>query len=447
MKNKIILPDEVQEILYRLSICSFDAYIVGGSVRDSILGKIPSDWDICTSALPDDITKIFSDYTVIPTGLKHGTVSIVIRNQMYEISTFRIDGDYSDKRHPDNVSFTDNLKVDLSRRDFTINAMAYSPSKGLIDPFDGARDIKDKIIRCVGIPDKRFDEDALRMLRAIRFSAQLGFKIENLTWQAIIDRPYLILKISNERIQQELNKILLSDYPEHIKTIHDSGMLYPILPSISRCFGFDQKNPYHVYDVGNHTMQVMHHVPKKLHLKLTALLHDIGKPATFVLDENGIGHFPKHEKVSSELAFKILKTLKYDNATIAKVINLIKHHMKVIPTNKRGMRRLLNQVGGESIYDWLIIKKADNLAQNLELSNDSLLKLKKSRLLLEEIKQDEECFSMKNLAINGNDLKTMGYKQGKIIGEILKDCLNQVIDNEDKNNKEYLVEYINQIKH
>jgi len=446
MQNKIQLPEHVKEIIGLLDSNSFSAYVVGGAIRDSLLGRPVHDWDICTEALPEDVIRIFSKYTVVPTGLKHGTVSIIIDGWMYEVSTFRADGDYSDNRHPDSVTFIRDIRNDLCRRDFTINAMAYNEKEGLIDPFDGMLDIENKIIRCVGIPDRRFDEDALRMLRAIRLSSQLGFSISGLTQQAIIDRPYLILKISPERVQQEINKILLSDHPEYIKKIYDYRIMEPIIPELHKCFGVDQKNENHIYNVGEHIIETIKYTPNNLILRLSAMLHDIGKPSTMTVDANGVGHFYRHEDVSCDMAREILQRLKYDNYTIDEVCLLVKTHMNCIPATKRTMRRLLNQIGKERIMNWFALKDADAKAR--KESNYLFIKNKidKSIDLYNQVILDDECFSLKDLAINGDDLKNIGYKEGKEIGETLADCLRIVIEDAEKNNKEYLLEYVNQIK-
>lgn len=446
MENKIQLPNHVKEIIELLELNSFSAYVVGGAIRDSFLGREVHDWDICTNALPEDIIKIFSKHTVVPTGLKHGTVSVIIDGQMYEVSTFRSDGDYSDNRHPDKVIFIDSIKEDLSRRDFTINAIAYNEKEGLIDPYDGQSDLKYQTINCVGDPNLRFQEDALRMLRAIRFSSQLGFDVGNV-WGAIKENKNLISNISAERIRDELNKILLSDNPKMIGELHTIGLLDIIIPELSNCFGFDQKNKNHIYDVGEHMIESTRFVPAKLHLRLALLLHDIGKPQTFTIDEKGVGHFYRHEKISSQMAEKILRRLKYDNETIFRVATLIKYHMRGIPANKRSVRKLLNLIGEELMYDWIIIKEADAKARSYNSYERTKRKLVKTRDLLKKIIEEQECFSLKDLAINGLDLKNMGYKEGKIIGAILKNCLSQVIDDESRNDKDWLLKYINQIKH
>jgi len=379
---------------------------------------------------------------VVPTGINHGTISIVINNNTYEVTTFRKDGDYLDARHPDSVVFVDNIQEDLSRRDFTINAMAYNPSSGLIDLFGGLKDIENKIIRCVGDPEIRFNEDALRMMRSIRFSAQLNFSIHPDTFSAILDNNELIHHVSNERIRDEINKILLSDQPEKIKDLYMSGLLKYIIPELSLCFGFDQRNPHHIYDVGDHLIETSKYVPRKLYLRIAALLHDVGKPETIILDENGIGHFRRHEDVSELLATEILRNLKYDNTTISTVSKLILYHMWAIPTTKKSMRKLLNKIGEASIKDWFVIKVADARARNFKSYRDVSNRISKAQNILREVLQEEDCFSLKDLAINGEDLKSLGYKQGKIMGDILEDCLNLVIEDESKNNKEFLFDYI-----
>jgi len=442
MQNKIQLPGHVKEIIGLLESNSFSAYVVGGAIRDSLLDRPVHDWDICTNALPEDVIKIFSKYTVVPTGLKHGTVSIIIDGNTYEVSTFRSDGNYSDNRHPDNVTFIRDIRNDLCRRDFTINAMAYNEKEGLIDPYGGQQDLKNKIINCVGDPNLRIQEDALRMLRAIRFASQLGFKIGGV-WYAIMENKNLISNVSAERIRDELNKILLSDNPEMIAALRLTGLLDIIIPELQKCFGIDQKNKNHIYDVGYHIIYTIKNTPDNLILRLSAMLHDIGKPRTMTVDANGVGHFYRHEDVSCDMAGEILQRLKYDNYTIDEVCLLVKTHMNCIPATKRTMRRLLNQIGEERIMAWFALKDADAKARKQSSYLSIKNKINKSIDLYNQVISDDECFSLKDLAINGDDLKDIGYKEGKKIGQVLHSCLAMVIEDAEKNDKKYLLEYAN----
>jgi tRNA nucleotidyltransferase (CCA-adding enzyme) len=438
----IKIPDNVNIILNTLFNNGHQGFIVGGCVRDSLLSHTPKDWDICTNATPQQILEVFSSFRTIPTGLKHGTITVVVDDNFFEITTYRIDGDYSDNRRPDNVTFTANLDDDLSRRDFTINAMAYNNYVGLVDLFNGQNDLKCGFIRCVGNANDRFNEDALRMMRAIRFSAQLGFGIVLDTMEAIWRNAKLINNISKERIQQELNKIILSKNPNYIKDLDYSRLLNYIIPELSNCFGFPQNNPHHFYNVGTHIVLSMRQIENNLQLRLTMMLHDIGKPVTKIIDENGIGHFPEHSVISSQMAEKILRNLKYDNFTIEKVSKLILHHMDDIRPNKRVIRRLLNNLGEDDLRNLFKIKNADALAQNLDEYQETKEILDQSEKVLNQIIAEKECFSMKDLAINGDDLKKIGFKEGRELGDILKNLLNLVIENPFLNSKEQLLNLV-----
>jgi len=446
MINYLIkLHPNVKKILNILYKNNFKGYIVGGAIRDGLLRRRPADYDICTNALPEDVIRMFSKYTVVPTGLKHGTVSIIIEGCTYEVSTFRSDGDYSDNRHPDSVNFIEDIEEDLSRRDFTINAMAYNEKEGLIDPYGGQIDLKNKIINCVGDPNLRIQEDALRMLRAIRFASQLGFKIGDV-WFSIKENKNLISNVSAERIRDELNKILLSDNSEMIAKLYLVGLLDIILPELSACFGVDQKNKNHIYDVGEHIINTIKYTPNNLILRLSAMLHDIGKPRTMTVGPDGVGHFYRHEDVSCDMAREILQRLKYDNHTIEEVCLLVRTHMNSIPATKRTVRRLLSQIGKERMMTWCALKDADAKARKESKYLSMKSKIDRAIELYNQVIAEDECFSLKDLAINGDDLKNIGYEEGKEIGKVLKSCLKMVIEDAEKNNKEYLLEYVNQIK-
>ena len=450
MTNKNIninMPIKVGMILEVLESSGFEAYIVGGCVRDSLLGRQPHDWDITTNAKPSNVINIFKEtgFKVIETGLKHGTVTVMINNEGFEVTTYRIDGDYSDNRHPDKVEFTNNLKEDLSRRDFTVNAMAYNDENGLIDYFGGLIDLENSVIKCVRNAEARFKEDALRMLRAVRFSAQLGFKIENETSLAIQKNDKLIQNVSQERIQSELNKILISDNPNYIGRLYNYELLDDIIPEYADCFECSQVNPYHIYNVGIHIEKSLSFIESKLSLRLTMLFHDMGKPICKSTDELGINHFYAHAEKSSELAEIILKRLKYDNDTIDKVKVLVKYHDVEISSDKQ-IRRLLNKVGEENLKDLLKVREADIKAQNLqyyEKRHKEVLFLKDR---LDYVIQENNCFQLKDLAISGKDLISLGFEQGKEIGNRLNDLLDIVLDNPELNTKEYLIEYVNKMK-
>ena len=431
------IPDDVKFIIKTLQQNNYNAYVVGGSVRDMIMNRIPKDYDITTNCLPDVTMSIFSSYNVIPTGLKHGTVTFVINGNNYEITTFRNDGKYSDNRKPDEVKFTNSLIEDLSRRDFAMNAIAYNDIEGLIDPFGGLYDINDKIIKCVGLAEERFQEDALRMMRAIRFKAQLGFNLDKYTWKAIHNNYKLIENISMERMQQELNKILLSN-PLEIYTLDHFKLLNHITPEFDACFWTNQDNPYHIYSVGKHIIHSCNNIEPILHLRLAMLFHDIGKASCKTIDETGRGHFYGHPEISSRMTVDILKKLRYDNYTIMKVRDLVLYHNDDIPDTKKGVRRWLNKIGEEMFRDLLKVKIADAKAQNLEYSLKKIEKVKRIEIILEEILEDRNCFSRKDLALSGSDLIEMEYPEGKDIGEIIDFLLNKVIDNPELNTKEKL---------
>ncbi|MEG1311989.1 MAG: CCA tRNA nucleotidyltransferase [Romboutsia sp.] len=431
----INMPKDVIFILNKLKDSGHKSYIVGGCVRDSILGRKPKDWDICTNAMPDEVIKLFNK--TIPTGIKHGTVTVMIENEGYEVTTFRIEDGYDDNRYPNKVEFISDIRKDLSRRDFTINAMAYNSEEGLIDPFNGYMDILNKFIRAVGNPDKRFNEDALRMLRAVRFSAQLGFRIDKETRKSIRKFSDKIKYISVERIRCELENIIMSDAYK-IDDLVSLGLLKYVLPELYKCLDFNQDNPYHCYDVYRHIINTVHFINKEPHLKLTMLLHDICKPQCKTIDENEIGHFYGHAELSSEKARDILKRLKYDNETINKVTILIKYHDRQIG-KKKSIRRLLNEMGENNFRDLLKVKCADILAQNREYIGSRLDELTDIRIRLDDVIEQQECFTIKDLAISGRDLIDLGVKEGKEIGEYLNYCLEKVLKVPTLNNRSDLI--------
>lgn len=438
----IELPTEVEQIINRLKLNEFQAYIVGGCVRDIILGKIPKDWDITTNALPEQVIKIFADYKTIPIGIEFGTVAVIINNIQFEITTFRVDGKYSDSRHPDKVLFSNILREDLSRRDFTINAIAYNHEEGLIDYFCGINDIENKIIRCIGDPYLRFQEDPLRMMRAIRFMVQLGFNINLKTQETIFYNNYLLRKISRERIRDEFIKIILSNNcSDGLYKIIKLGIMEHICPQFIKCNGFNQLNPYHIYDVEQHIIKSVEIIQDNLILRLTMFFHDIGKPECLTIDKYG-GHFYGHSKISSEIARQTMNNLNFDNETISVVCNLVLYHDIDISLTKKSIRKILNSIGEKTFYYLMIVRMADILAQNLKYSMPRIDKIYTIKKLFDEIILNKECFTRKSLAIDGNDLINAGIKEGTKIGIILNQMLDLVIENPELNTKEFLLSLI-----
>lgn len=439
---KINIPNEAKKIISILQNSSYEAYVVGGCVRDSLLGREPEDWDITTDALPDETMKLFkTHYKVIPTGLKHGTLTLLSEDgSSYEVTTFRIDGEYSDGRHPDEVQFTRSLGEDLSRRDFTINAMAYSDKTGLVDYFRGFDDVNKKVIRCVGDANERFTEDALRMMRCVRFSAQLGFIIDENTDRAVFQNSDLIENVSMERIQQEFNKIILHD-PMRINDLWRLGLLKHFLPEYGHCVGSEQKNPYHIYPIDRHMLESMCHIDERIDLRLTMLLHDICKPQTRSIDQYGIHHFYNHGQYSSDKAREILKRMRYDNSTIDSVSKLIKFHDYEI-NGKKIIKRLLKEIGEEGFKDLIKIKEADILAQNPDYYQERHINLEKVKKELDEVILEGNCYSLRDLKINGYDLINIGFKPDKTIGEALNWLLEIVIERPELNEKEKLMDLV-----
>jgi tRNA nucleotidyltransferase (CCA-adding enzyme) len=434
----IALPENVKKIIDELENAGYEAYAVGGCVRDSILGRIPNDWDITTSAKPEEVKKIFK--RTVDTGLKHGTVTVLMGKETYEVTTYRIDGEYEDSRHPKSVEFTSNLKEDLLRRDFTINAMAYNDTSGLVDIFGGMEDIEKKTIRCVGVAKERFTEDALRLLRAIRFAAQLGYTIEEETYEAISELAPTLGKISAERIQAELNKTIVSDNPGMLKTAYELGLTKEFIPELDKCFETKQNNPHHCYTVGDHIIRSVENIENTKVLRLTMLLHDIAKPDCLMTDEEGIDHFHGHQVKSSEKAKEILRRLKYDNDTIDRVSKLVRYHDERLEAGTKIMRRAMNRIGAEAFPDIFKVWRADIDAQSDYMREDKLQRLKQNIADYEEIIAKDECVCLKDLAVTGRDLIDNGIQSGPALGEILNLMLSDVIDNPENNNKEYLLE-------
>lgn len=447
-KLKIEIPSGANEIIHSLQNNGYEAFLVGGCVRDSILGRPIHDYDITTSATPDEMMKVFKDKRIIETGLQHGTITIVINGEGYEVTTYRIDGNYSDSRRPDSVTFTRSLEEDLKRRDFTINAMAYNDEAGLIDPFNGMEDIKYHKIRCVGRAEDRFSEDALRILRAIRFASQLGFVLEPDTdWN--ISKMYKNLEnISTERINSEFCKIALSS-EFYIQIVLFREVFSLFIPEIKDMFGFQQNNPYHIYDVWNHTVHAVQAYEcdcepdlnsRDLITSLAVFFHDIGKPHCYQDSEDGVRHFKGHGRVSADMTNEIMKRLRFDNDTREKVVELVYYHDATFEVGKKYIKRWLNKIGEEQFRRLLNVRRADIKAQADINQETRLQKIDNIGYILEEVLQDDECFSLKDLAVNGKDLITIGYKPGKEIGDVLNNLLDSVISGEYINEKEKLLE-------
>lgn len=434
---KITIPAGAAEVISVLKANGFKAYVVGGCVRDSLLGKEPKDWDICTSARPDDVIRCFGDRPVIKTGLQHGTVTVVINGEQYEVTTFRVDGEYSDNRHPASVRFVTNIKDDLARRDFTINAMAYNNEEGLIDPFGGVDDLAKRKIACVGTPDDRFHEDALRIMRALRFASVYGFSIAEATAEAIHRNRSLLHNIAAERITAELSKLVCGDGVLDV-LLRFSDVMTTIIPELGPCIGFDQNNKYHCYTVYDHIAVAVWNSPSDdLVVRMALLLHDIGKPCCYTEDENG-GHFHGHGEFSYELAKKSLSRLRFDNKTRHSILTLVLHHDAQIEPTPKTVRRWLNRIGAEEFARLLKIRMADIKAHSPETQSSRIERCEALEALL--AKEQEHCFCLKDLAVNGRDIMTLGVSEGKRIGDILHILLNAVINGDAENDKAQLLE-------
>ncbi len=444
---KIKMPGKVNKIIGVLQEAGFEAYAVGGCIRDSLLGRTPNDWDITTSAKPMEVKALFSH--TIDTGIQHGTVTILLDREGFEVTTYRIDGEYEDGRHPKEVSFTGSLEEDLKRRDFTINALAYNETAGLIDIFEGQKDLKDGIIRCVGNAEERFTEDALRMLRAIRFSAQLGYRIEENTLVAIHKLAGNLEKISAERIQTELLKLIVSPHPDYLRTAYECGVTKVFFPEFDLAMETPQNHPHHCYNVGEHILHSLLEIPADKVLRLTMLLHDIAKPQCLTMDEKGITHFHGHEEMGAEMSRVILRRLRMDNDTTDKVCRLVRFHDygNGVAPDRRIVRRAVNKIGEDLFADFLLVKKADLLAQSMYLREEKLSNLAAWDACYREIREAEECVSLRTLAVNGKDLIAAGLQPGRELGDILKQLLDEVLENPEKNEKDYLISRAKELRY
>ena len=435
---EIRIPKDAKSIIDKLTGAGYEAYIVGGCVRDCLLGLVPDDWDITTNALPEQVKELFR--RTIDTGIEHGTVTVMIGDEGYEVTTYRTDGAYSDGRHPDKVTFVPSLEEDLKRRDFTINAMAYNDSEGLVDLFGGRDDIEKKIIRCVGCADERFSEDALRMMRAVRFAAKLGYGIDNEALASIKKLAPTLSRVSAERITTELTKLLVSDHPEMIETLYETGLTKVFFPEFDKAFDTPQVHPHHCFNVGKHITESVRLSENDRIVRFAMLLHDIGKPDTLTLDEKGITHFHGHPAVGAKMGEEIMRRWKLDNDTVYRVCRLIRHHD--MSKGKKCTPELVRKavsVMEDDFQRLLEVMRADVLAQSDFMRREKLENLNDYGREYERIMREGECCSLRTLAVSGRDLIELGIKPGPVMGEILGMLLERVLEDPSLNEKKKLL--------
>ncbi len=433
------LPQNVLTCIQSIEQAGYPAYAVGGCVRDTYLGQAPKDYDLCTAATPAEIRQIFSAYPQIHNGEKHGTVGIIFPdNTVYEITTFRTEGGYGDSRHPDWVRFVPTVEEDLSRRDFTVNAMAYSPLRGFADPFGGQQDLKNHVLRTVGVPQDRFSEDALRILRGVRFSVTYSLNPTDETLSAMVQLAPLMEQLARERVFDELCKLIIHIEPSHMALF--APILTQILPELAPAVGFQQHNPHHIHDVYTHTAHVLSKLPPNLPLRWAGLLHDIGKPETFSLDEEGCGHFYGHAAVSAQRADEILLRLKAPTALRQQVVTLVQLHMTSLPPEKKVLRRQLHKLGAETLFSLLTLQEADMGSKHSSKEN----RFSEVRSIIQEILEENACLSLKDLAVNGHDLMALGYC-GPQIGVSLNKLLDAVLDERVENSRDALLSYLSNL--
>lgn len=437
------LPPQVNTALQLLESAGYEAFLVGGAVRDYVRDGSPAkDWDITTNALPEQVKEVFAGFHLIETGLKHGTVTVMIDHEPLEVTTYRIDGDYTDHRHPDAVRFTRNLREDMERRDFTMNALAYNPRIGVVDLVGGQEDIENGIVRCVGDPDRRFQEDGLRILRALRFASVLCLEIEPATADAVHRNKELLKEIAAERIQVELTKMLCGEGVQEVLTKYED-ILALVMPELEPMFGFEQHNPHHNSDVWNHTIKVVSNAPAEPVMRWTALLHDVGKPHCFSFDEQGVGHFFGHASKSTLIADELLQRLRFDNTTRERITLLVKNHDTPLPIDEKGVKRLMSRLGAEAALQIVDIHRADTAGQHPDCAY-RYAEFDEVQAMMQKVLDEQACFSVKNLAINGNDVLAKGLR-GKQVGEALRKTLNAVMDGEIPNEKSKLLVYVDRI--
>lgn len=431
------IPEDVQNVLGRLTASGHEAWCVGGCVRDLMRGVVPDDWDVTTSALPEETMALFGR-RAIPTGLRHGTVSVRTELRRVEVTTYRVDGAYADHRHPDSVVFTRSLEEDLKRRDFTVNAMAMGRDGVVRDPFGGRTDLAAGVLRCVGMPDRRFREDALRILRGLRFAAVLDFSLEPSTAKSIHKNRALLRDIAAERIRVELVKLLLGQAAARVLR-EFPDVIGVFIPEILPMVGFDQRNPHHCYDLWEHTIRSVEAVGQDEVLRMAMLLHDIGKPACFTRDGQGTGHFYGHPAVSRDMAAEILRRLRFDNDRRRAILTLVEQHDRVFPRTEKGIRRALRLLGEENLRRLLAVKRADNSAQAPAFREENQREIRRAEELLELLLGRKDCFSLRQLAVNGRDMMDLGLT-GADIGKALNALLDRVVEGELPNDRQSLLE-------
>lgn len=431
------LPEAVQRCIRKLEQAGFSAYAVGGCVRDAMLGRTAHDYDLCTSAKPQDICRVFEDYLLVLNGEKHGTVGVVIDEKLYEITTYRTEGEYGDNRHPDSVTFVSSLEEDLARRDFTVNAMAYHPGKGYIDPFGGEKDLFDRVLRAVGDPDKRFREDALRILRGVRFACRFRLMPEKKTERAMETLSPLLDNLARERVCSELDHILC--VMDDKALVRFAPVILQVIPELKDCVGFDQRNPHHKHDIFIHTAKVLAAAEAEPALRWAALLHDVGKPQSFTRDEKGVGHFYGHAGISADMADAVLRRLKASNALREQVVFLIAHHMDDIPAERGALRKKLSKYGEDNLTKLVKLQYADRIGTGTELQKAQRL-YEKTLLQLDGLLREEGCLQIRDLAVDGHDLMALGYAPGPKLGQCQKYLLEQVLSEEVPNEKDALLE-------
>lgn len=434
------IPEHVQQLLAALRAAGYEACPVGGCVRDSLMGREPADWDICTAALPEQTRAVFANRRLLETGVRHGTVAVMTAGGPVEITTYRTDGDYLDGRHPRCVEFVPSLAQDLARRDFTINAMALAPDGRIVDPFGGQADLAAGIIRCVGEPSRRFQEDALRILRALRFAAKLDFVLDPATAQWLERDRMLLDKVSRERVFSELMGLLMGPGAGRVLREH-APVIFAVIPELAPTAGFDQRNPYHIHDIWTHTTMAVDAAAPDPELRLTMLLHDIAKPRCFFTDEAGVGHFHGHAQIGAEMAEDILHRLRCSHALCRGVTELIAWHDMPPPQSPRAARRLLAKVGESGYRRLIACWRADCADRAPEVRARNGAYVDRAEALLEEIlRGPEPCFDIKSLAVNGRDILALGVPEGPAVGEILQKLFEEVLDGTTPNERQFLLD-------
>ncbi len=437
--SKIILPAYAAHTLELLERGGQEAWCVGGCVRDSLLGRDPTDWDIASSATPEEAKACFQGYRIVDIGLKHGTVTVWIDGYPVEITTFRSDGDYTDHRHPNQVHFSRNLDDDLSRRDFTINALAYHPCHGLKDAFGGLGDLRAGVLRCVGEPKRRFEEDALRILRCLRFASTLGFSIEEKTGAAALEQQELLSAVSRERVREELTKLLCGQNAGTVLRSY-APIIFATLPELEPMRGCGQENPYHCYDVWEHTLHAVDAVPADKVLRWAAFLHDCGKPGVKMRSPDGMAHFYQHEAESVKLGGQILESLRFSSRETEEILKLVKYHGEIHPMPEKRIKKLLGKLGETQVFKLFQLSKADLAAQSPYLHEKRLAAIMESEALTREILSRGECLSLQDLVVNGTDLLQLGFSPGPALGLTLRQLLDMVLDGTLPNERDNLLQ-------